>query len=117
MLHFERSCFPNKLKLAEVTPVFKKEDELSKENYFPVSVLFHASKIFVRIVFNPFLANIPILYHLKTPENQRFSGVFRGYKMETLARNGLTKRIFFQIKVFATVNRISQKSQHTKCLT
>ena len=38
---------------------------------------------------NPFLANVPILYPLKTPENQKFSGVFRGYKMETLARNGL----------------------------
>ena len=38
--------------------------------------------------FNPFLTNVPILYPLKTPENQRFSGVFRGYKMETLARNG-----------------------------
>ena len=38
---------------------------------------------------NPFLANVPILYPLKTPENQRFSGAFRGYKMGTMARNGL----------------------------
>ena len=37
---------------------------------------------------NQFLANAPILYPLKTPENQRFSGVFSGYKMGTLARNG-----------------------------
>ena len=37
----------------------------------------------------PFLVNIPILYPLKTPENQRFSGVSRGYKMGILARNGL----------------------------
>ena len=29
----ERGCFPNQLKLAEVNPVFKKEDELNKENY------------------------------------------------------------------------------------
>ena len=48
----ERGCFPNQLKLAEVTPVFKKEDELNKENYRPVSVVSHASKIFERIVFN-----------------------------------------------------------------
>ena len=33
-----------------MTPVFKKEDELNKENYHPVSVLSHASKIFERIV-------------------------------------------------------------------
>ena len=40
-------------------------------------------------VINPFLANAPILYPLKALENQRFSGVFREYKMGTLARNGL----------------------------
>ena len=39
---------------------------------------------------NPFLANVYILYPLKTPENQRFSGVFRGYKIGTLTRNGLS---------------------------
>ena len=48
----ERGCFPNQLKLAEVTPVFKKEDKLNKENSHPVAVLSHASKIFERIVFN-----------------------------------------------------------------
>ena len=42
-------------------------------------------------VFNPFLANVPILSPLKTPENQRFSGVLRGYKMGILARNGLSE--------------------------
>ena len=35
----------------------------------------------------PFLSNVPILYPLKT--NQRFSDVFTGYKIGTLARNGL----------------------------
>ena len=48
----EGGSFPNQLKLAEVTPVFKKEDELNKENCCPVSVLPNASKIFERIVFN-----------------------------------------------------------------
>ena len=33
----------------------------------------------------------PFYTPLKTPENQRFSRVFRGYKMETFARNGLNK--------------------------
>ena len=42
-------------------------------------------------LFNPYLANVPILYHLKIPENLWFSGVFRGYKMGSLARNGLKK--------------------------
>ena len=36
------------------------------------------------ITTNPFEANVPILYPPKTP------GVFSGYKMGTLARNGFT---------------------------
>ena len=35
-----------------MTPAFKKEDELSKENYRPVNALSHASKIFERVVIN-----------------------------------------------------------------
>ena len=38
---------------------------------------------------NPFLANVPTLYPLKTPENPRFSSVFTDYKMGTLARSML----------------------------
>ena len=48
----EAGCFPNQHKLAEVNPVFEKEDELNKENYYHVSVFSHASKIFERIIFN-----------------------------------------------------------------
>ena len=42
---------------------------------------------------NSFLANVPILYLLKTSKNQKFSCVFRGYKMGTLAKNGLNDEI------------------------
>ena len=49
----------------------------------------HLSRI-VEDPINPFFANFPILYSLKTTENQRFSGVFREYEMETLARYGLS---------------------------
>ena len=48
----ERGSFPNQVKLAELTLVLKKEDELNKVNYRLVSVLSHASKILERIVFN-----------------------------------------------------------------
>ena len=41
-------CFPDELKAAEVTPIFKKNDDLDKENYRPVSVLPHVSKIIER---------------------------------------------------------------------
>ena len=53
---------------------------------------------FLNIV-NPFLANDPILYPLKTPENQRFSSVFREYKIATLAWNGLKNILFLYDRV------------------
>ena len=37
---------------------------------------------------NAFLTSVSILYPLKTTEQQRCSGVLRGYKMGTVARNG-----------------------------
>ena len=43
--------------------------------------------------YNPFLANVPNLYPLKTLENLWFSGVFRGYEMGTLTRNGLPEHV------------------------
>ena len=42
--------FPDKLKLADIIPVFKKNNPLEKENYRPVSVLPVVSKIFERIM-------------------------------------------------------------------
>lgn len=41
---------------------------------------------------NLFLANVLILFTLKPPKNQRFSKVFRRYKMGTLPKNGLMFR-------------------------
>ena len=40
-------------------------------------------------ILSQFLFSVRILYYLKTPENQESPGVDRGYKMRTLARNGL----------------------------
>ena len=44
--------FPDELKLAEVIPVFKKANNLLKENYRPISLLSHMSKVFETIVYN-----------------------------------------------------------------
>ena len=51
-------------------------------------------------------------YHLKTPEKLWFSGVFREYKMETLAKNGLNfckrgrlLKFFFQNLQFIVHNK------------
>ena len=43
--------FPSILKLANITPVFKKGGRNSKENYRPISILSNISKIFERCLF------------------------------------------------------------------
>ena len=43
-LSIEKGCFPEELKLAKVSPIFKKKDDLNKVNYRPVSILPHVSK-------------------------------------------------------------------------
>ena len=52
-----------------------KEDPVKKKNQVSHCLL------------NSFLTNVPIFYPLKTQENLRLSGIFRGYKIGTLARN------------------------------
>ena len=42
--------FPDDLKLADISPVFKKEDSLSKKNYRSINVLSVLSKVFERII-------------------------------------------------------------------
>ena len=44
------SKFTENLKLADVTPIFKKKDSLDKKSYKPVSVLPLVSKIFERLM-------------------------------------------------------------------
>ena len=45
--------FPNCLKLADITPLYKKGRKDNKENYRPVSILPALSKILKRIIFEP----------------------------------------------------------------
>ena len=61
------------------------------ENLAVTPARFDLSQTYVLILFNPFLANVPILYPLKTPESIWFSGIFRGHKMAAVARIGLLK--------------------------
>ena len=48
----KESTFPDELKQSEVIPVYKKLDPLQKENYRPVSLLPHISKVFERVIYN-----------------------------------------------------------------
>ncbi len=43
--------FPDKLKIARVKPLHKKDDETSFSNYHPISLLPVISKIFEKVIF------------------------------------------------------------------
>ena len=47
----EDGIFADDFKLADVSPIFKKEDSFKKENYRPVGILPHMSKVFERILY------------------------------------------------------------------
>ena len=47
----ENGIFPDDLKLADISPIFKKEDSFKKENYRTVRMLPHMSKVFERILY------------------------------------------------------------------
>ena len=54
--------FPDELKLAEVTPIFKKVDPFDITNCRPVSLLLHVSKVYERIIFNQISAYFEPLF-------------------------------------------------------
>ena len=56
----KESTFPDELKQSEVIPVYKKLDPSQEENYRPVSLLQHISKVFERVIYkqiNKFMEN------------------------------------------------------------
>jgi len=51
-LSFSMGVFPNELKVAKITPIFKKDDAMVFGNYRPVSVLSVLSKVMERLMYN-----------------------------------------------------------------
>ena len=48
--------FPSDMKLSEISPIFKKDDNLNKENYRPVNILTVLSKVFESILSDQLVA-------------------------------------------------------------
>ena len=59
---FVTKKFPDELKLSEVIPLYKKLDPLKKENYRPVSLLPHVSKVFERIIYKQIMSYVTNLF-------------------------------------------------------
>ena len=45
-MSIDNNCYHDDLKLAEISPIFKKKYDLDKENYRPVNVLSYVLKVF-----------------------------------------------------------------------
>ena len=46
------AVFPSSMKLANITPLFKKDDRTDKSNYRPISILPNLSKVFDKCIYN-----------------------------------------------------------------
>ena len=74
-----RNCtFPKELKLAEVTPLFKKADSFDKVNYRP-----DVSKVYERIIFN----------QISTYFEPNFSSFFTGFRKNHNIQHSLLKML------------------------
>ena len=54
-LSFEQGVFPDELKIAVITPLYKAKDPMFFNNYRPISLLYVFSKIFERLMYNRIL--------------------------------------------------------------
>ena len=74
----DSSVFPDALKNAEIIPVFKKGDNLLKENYRPVSILPCFSKIFEGVIVDQ------LAIHFDTHFSEHISGFRKGHDCQNV---------------------------------
>ena len=112
-LSFSTGNHPDKLKIAQVIPVFKKGSKLLTSNYRPISLLSNLNKIFEKIMFNrvnTFLEKNECLYQLqfgfrgKHSTNHALINIIDTIS-EALDKNKVACGIFVDFqKAFDTVN-------------
>ena len=73
-----RNVFPDIMKCAEVSPIFKKDDNLLKGNFRPVSILTSISKIYENVVNNQLLGHFYEIF------NDLFSAFRKGHSCQLL---------------------------------
>ena len=93
--------FPNSFKIAKITPLYKKENPQSFENYRSISILPSFSKLLERLIHSR------LLNHLNS-NNILFKGQFgfRSHHSTELAINNLTDK----------VNKCMEKKLWSLCL-
>ena len=73
-----QNIFPDDMKCAEVSPIFKKDDKLNKKNFRPVSILTGISKVFEYVLNNQLLAHFNLLFH------ELLSAFRKGYSCQSI---------------------------------
>ena len=112
---FASGNFPEKLKLARITPVFKKGSRFDKNNYRPISVLSNFSKLFEKAMYHrlySYLEELKILYPLQFGFREKFStthaliiSITESIR-QSIDNNEFGYGIFIDLKkAFETVNR------------
>ena len=107
----DQGIFPNRLKLADISPIFKAGDSSVKKNYRPVSVLDTISKLFEKLINKQFVTYIE--QHL----SQYLCGYRKGYSTQYALlsliemwnqfrdKNGFSAAILMDLsKAFDTIN-------------
>ena len=73
--YFISGNFPEKLKLARITPVIKKGSRFDRDNYRPISVLSNFSKLFEKAMYHrlySYLEKLKLLYPLQFGFREKF---------------------------------------------
>ena len=108
----KEGVFPDDLKLADITPILKKEDSLNKENYQPTGILSHLLKVFQRVLYKQidnFMENKfpPYLWVFRKNGNAQYSllKIVKNWKKQI--DNGEKVGVTFMdlSKAFNTINQ------------
>ena len=108
-----KGSHPDKLKLVNVIPIFKKGSRLSVDNYRPISLLSNLNKIFEKIIYkrvNNFIEKHDLLYSLQYGFRSNHSTIHALINITEKIRFALDQRkvccgIFVDLqKAFDTVN-------------
>jgi len=93
-LSLSQGAFPDELKLAKVTPIYKADDSTILSNYRPVSVLRLFSKILEKLMLNRlsmFFEKYNILYPLQFRFRSRYSTSLAMIYLNDIINNSLSK--------------------------
>ena len=107
----EEGSFPNDLKNADVSSLFKNDDNMCMENYRPISLLPAISKLFERLIYNQLYDYIKQLF---SPLLGGFRHAYRAQHVllnflkcckNSIDNNGLARALFMDLsKAFDSVN-------------